>query len=106
MTVETTTFYIFLGILVVSLVIFIYIIRNLLLKTEKYEDISQSQSDFINSLSAQVGEMNARLQELDSKGAFASDDETGYFFDNLKSMITDIQAYQVPENYGQKKKQT
>ena len=57
MTVETTTFYIFLGILVVSLVIFIYIIRNLLLKTEKYEDISQSQSDFINSLSAQVGEM-------------------------------------------------
>ena len=106
MTGGTLTFYIFLGILVVSLGIFIYIIRNLLLKTEKYEDIAQSQSDFINSLSTQVVDMNARLQELDSKGAFESDDETGYFFDNLKSMIDEIQAYQVPENYGQKEKQT
>ena len=106
MTGGTLTFYIFLGILVVSLGIFIYIIRNLLLKTEKYEDIAQSQSDFINSLSTQVVDMNARLQELDSKGAFASDDETGYFLDNLKSMIDEIQAYQVPENYGQKEKQT
>ena len=41
MELNPTTFYIILGILVALLIISAYIIRNLLVKVEKYEDITK-----------------------------------------------------------------
>ncbi len=38
-----TTYNIIIGILVALLIILSYIIRNLLVKTEKYEDVTQEQ---------------------------------------------------------------
>ena len=53
-----------------------------------------------------IKQSQAHLKELDSKGAFQSDDETGYFFNQLKIVQEELDKFQVTETYGQSKKQS
>ena len=51
------TFYnIIVGILVAFLILLLYIIRNLLLKNEKYEDVVRDQTQYLQNISTAVGE--------------------------------------------------
>ena len=52
---------------------------NLLKKNEKLEDFIAKQSDAIN-------ECDARLKQIDTKGIFYSDDEIGWFFQEVKKI--------------------
>ena len=56
-----------------------FALRNLLVKNEKLEDFIAKQSDAVN-------ECNKRLQQIDNKGMFQSDDEIGWFFTELKKI--------------------
>ena len=59
---------------------------NLMKKVEKYEDIAQYQQNYIDNISTIIGESEKRLQEVDQKGAFQSDDEVGFFFNTIKEI--------------------
>jgi len=65
--------------LTLSITISGFVIRNLLIKNEKFEDFISTQSDAIN-------ECNKRVKEIDTKGTFSSDDEIGWFFNEIKKM--------------------
>ena len=100
MELNLTTFYIILGILVALLIISAYIIRNLLVKVEKYEDITQDQVRYLQNISNTIGESRQHLQNLDDKGVFQSDDEVGEFFNQMKAVQEQLNDYMLPQNYG------
>ncbi len=106
MDLNPTTLYIISGILVGIIIILSYIIINLLKKVEKYEDITVEQADYMNNISNLVKDSQKHLKNLDEKGVFQSDDEVGYFFDNLKKVQENFDMYQLSDNYAPKKIQS
>jgi len=91
---------IIIGVLVVILLIFIYILRNLLKKVEKYEDVVRDQVQYLQNISNAVGEGQKHLEKLDERGVFQSDDEVGYFFEQMKYVQDELNRYMLPKNYG------
>ncbi len=73
-------------IIVLSLlvVIFGYTTFNLLRKNERAEDIIVSQQEFINKIDKQIIFTEKKLNQIDEKGLFKSDDEIGWFFNEIK----------------------
>jgi len=71
----------------------LYVIYNLYSKYAQLEVIAQENVDFIMSMRNRVLNQQSYLKQLDRKGAFESDDETGYFFKELKKIINDIAVY-------------
>lgn len=90
------------GVLVVLVLIFSYIIRNLMVKVEKYEDAISDQTQYLQNISNLIGDSQKHLNSLDEKGVFQSDDEVGYFFDQMKNVQKELDRYMLPENYGEK----
>ena len=77
----------FLEISLVSVVILLltscYVIWNLMTKLESLEDWV---SDFINT----IEKMQKDLQEMDYRGSFESDDETGVIFKQIQTTLMDV----------------
>ena len=90
---------IILGIL---LIISVVALRNLLIKVEKYEDVVQDQVQYLQNISKTITESQKHLQNLDERGVFQSDDETGLFFESMKTIQEELDRYMLPENYGKK----
>jgi Tfp pilus assembly protein PilO len=63
-----------------------YVIWNLLKKVEKLEDVTSEQSELISTLTSSVIKIDEVITQLDSSGAFESDDEIGTFFEQIKNM--------------------
>ena len=61
-----------------------YAIYNLLNKLERYEDVINANTD------SYIAIYNA-MKEIDSTGAFESDDEVGSTFQDLKNLIANNQ---------------
>ena len=81
----------------VLVVVFLYTTFNLLRKNEKYEDLTEGYRVFILRFQQQVKESDKRIKEIDSKGAFKSDDEVGYFFNELKKIQDSLTNFRVEE---------
>ena len=81
------------GILSLLVVILGYTTFNLLRKNEKAEDIIVSQDIFIESTLSQVEKASQRLNEIDVKGSFKSDDEIGWFFEEIKILQNNLSAF-------------
>lgn len=96
--IETIVLYnIILGILGILVVVLGYTTFNLLRKNEKAEDIIISQSDFINKFSTQVDNTQERLSKIDEKGTFQSDDEIGWFFNEVKILQNDLSRFKIDQ---------
>ena len=106
MSIETTTFYIISGIIVGIILILSYIIRNLLIKVEKYEDVTVDQTQYLQNICNLIGDSKKHLTKLDERGVFQSDDEVGYFFNQMKLVQKELHRYMLPDNYGEKKEQS
>lgn len=106
MDINPTTLYIISGILVGIILILSYIIRNLLLKVENYEDVTLDQTQYLQNVSNLIGDSKKHLNKLDERGVFQSDDEVGYFFEQMKLVQKELDRYMLPENYGKKEKQS
>lgn len=106
MDINPTTLYIISGILVGIILILSYIIRNLLLKVENYEDVTLDQTQYLQNISNLIGDSKKHLNKLDERGVFQSDDEVGYFFEQMKLVQKELDRYMLPENYGKKEKQS
>ena len=90
MTLETIT--IILGILVVILG---YTTFNLLKKAERLEDIITKYSDFVKEFGEQINVADKRLKDIDDKGMFKSDDEIGWFFEQIKVIQKSISRFKI-----------
>ena len=88
---------IILGILVLVL---LFALRNLLIKVEKYEDVVQDQVSYLQNISKIITKSQKHLQNLDERGVFQSDDEVGFFFEQMKNVQEELNRYMLPENYG------
>ena len=89
-----------IGILGLLLIVSMFAIYNLLIKVEKYEDVVQDQVTYLNNISAIIAESKMHLQKLDEKGSFQSDDEVGYFFQQLQNVQEELNRYMLPTNCG------
>ena len=78
------------GVLVGTLIIFIYILRNLLIKVEKYEDEVVKLQDALSTIQNTLADSKKHLNQLDERGVFESDDEVGYFFEQLKTVQDEL----------------
>lgn len=70
-----------------------YTTFNLLKKNEKQEDIISNQEKilssyltYLNKMSDVVEISDKKLKEVDRKGSFESDDEVGFFFQQIKQL--------------------
>ena len=79
-----------LGIMVVILG---YTTFNLLRKNEKQEDILTGYMTYLNKISQVIEASDKKMQEVDAKGSFKSDDEVGFFFQQIQSIQTILNAF-------------
>ena len=86
--------YVLLGLLVVALM---YTTFNLLRKNEKAEDIIVSQREFIEKFQTSIKTSQKRLEEIDSKGMFKSDDEIGWFFNEIKKLQNNLSQFKIDQ---------
>ena len=73
-------------ILLVLLIICLYIIYNLNKKTEQYET-------WFESFNEKVSDTNVKLNEIDVRGSFSSDDEIGFYFKYIQSMQDNLSKF-------------
>jgi hypothetical protein len=90
MTLEIIT--VILGILVVILG---YTTFNLLKKAEKLEDLISKYSNFVKEFGDQIDIADKRLKDIDDKGMFKSDDEIGWFFEQIKVIQNSISRFKI-----------
>ena len=83
---------IILGLLVVVLG---YTTFNLLQKNERAEDIIFSYQEFIKNINEQINKSEKRLEEIDQRGLFKSDDEIGWFFKEVKNIQKNLSRFKV-----------
>lgn len=82
-----------------------YFTWNLMRKVEKYEDIAQYQQNYIENISTIIGESSKRLQEVDGRGTFESDDEVGFFFKTLEEVQGILDEFNLNVTDGQEEEQ-
>ena len=76
--------------LLILICIQLYVIWNLNKKTETYEDMVSEYETYLDEVTTAVTDINNRLKEIDHRGTFESDDEVGYFFKALKSLVEQL----------------
>ena len=76
--------------LLILICIQLYVIWNLNKKTETYEDMISEYETYLDEVTTAVTDINNRLKEIAHRGTFESDDEVGYFFQALKSLVEQL----------------
>lgn len=82
-------------ILLILVIVLGFTTWNTLRKLEKYEDVIEDQQKYVENISSIIEDSTKRLQEIDEKGIFRSDDEVGFFFENLKAIQDVLDAYKL-----------
>tara|TARA_R100001443_G_scaffold110995_3_gene123444 strand:- start:1091 stop:1369 length:279 start_codon:yes stop_codon:yes gene_type:complete len=86
---------IIIGILGFTVVILGFTTFNLLNKNEKAEDVIVSYQEHINNLNEEIIKSEKRLNEIDQRGIFQSDDEIGWFFNEVKKIKRNLAKFKV-----------
>ena len=68
---------------------------NLLRKNEKQEDILASYLDYLDKLSRVIEVSDEKLKSIDARGTFESDDEVGFFFQQIKGLQDILNDFQL-----------
>ena len=63
-----------------------YTTFNLLRKFEKQEDILAGYLDYLDKLSRVIEVSDEKLKQIDARGTFESDDQVGFFFQQIKGL--------------------
>jgi hypothetical protein len=58
----------------------------LIKKVRNLESVVLEQQQYIDTIGIVIDQANDRLKELDASGMFESDDEIGFFFENIKEI--------------------
>jgi len=70
--------------LIITVITLGYTTYNLLRKNEKQEDVLAAYLLYMDNLSKIIEHSSERLKKIDTKGTFESDDEIGWFFEQIK----------------------
>ena len=73
-------------VLSVLVIIFGFTTFNLLRKNEKAEDIVVGYLDYLDKISRVIEISDEKVKKIDIKGSFKSDDEIGFFFEQIKNI--------------------
>ena len=92
------------SILGVVILVMFFVLRNLLKKVEKSEDIITNQVEYLKSISYFIKESRKLIDTLDEKGFYRADDELGSFFNLMKEIQNTADEYQLPQGYGEEEK--
>jgi hypothetical protein len=92
------------SILGVVILVMFFVLRNLLKKVEKGEDIITDQVEYLKSISYFIKESRKLIDTLDEKGFYKADDELGSFFNLMKEIQNTADEYQLPQGYGEEEK--
>ena len=76
-------------------ILFIFVIFNMMKKNEKCEDVIISYEQYMIKLSEIIEISDKKLQEIENKGTFDSDDEIGFFFQQLKHLQEQLNNFKV-----------
>ena len=66
---------------------------NLLKKNEKQEDILAGYMTYLNKISDTIEMSEKKMMEVDATGSFKSDDEVGFFFEQIKTIQTALNSF-------------
>ena len=90
------------AILGLMVVILGYTTFNLLRKLEKQEDALNNQAtilasylSYLNKISDIIEFSDKKLKEVDHKESFKSDDEVGFFFEEIKQIQSTLNQFKV-----------
>lgn len=75
-----------------------YTSYNLFKKVEMLEKIADSQEQYIEKFSNTVNYAKNKLDAIDAKGTFESDDEIGWFFESVKTLQRELNDFNINEN--------
>jgi uncharacterized membrane protein YukC len=86
----------------VVVLVLIYIIINLLRKNEKQEDIIESQiqilesyMEYLSKISTIIEVSDERLKEIGATKLFESDDEIGWFFEQITTIQETLNSFKI-----------
>ena len=82
-------------ILSVLVVVLGFTTYNLLRKNEKQEDILASYLTYLDRISRVIEVSDEKLKQVDARGAFKSDDEVGFFFQQIKGLQDILNEFQL-----------
>ena len=68
---------------------------NLLRKNEKAEDIVVGYLEYLDKISRVIEAAEVKVKKIDIKGSFASDDEIGFFFKQIKQIQSILNEFQL-----------
>ena len=75
---------ILITLLIIAVITLGYTTYNLLRKNEKQEDVLAAYLLYMDNLSKIIEHSSKLLKKIDTKGTFESDDEIGWFFEQIK----------------------
>lgn len=79
--------------LVILIIILIFLLRKQLIVNETLLESNLLSSKIIANVYTIVNDIGVKLYELDYKGSFSSDDEIGWFFDDIKSLYNMLKDF-------------
>ena len=86
-----------ISVLSVSTVVLAFTTWNLLRKNEATEDVIEEQEELIANIASRIDNSMEKMKDLDTKGAFEADDETGTVFKELYEVIEKLETYYAEE---------
>lgn len=85
--------------------LFGYLVWNMLRKNEKQEDVLVKYLTYLDSLSKTIEYMEQKLDKIDQKGTFESDDEIGWFFKEVRGMQKGLTNFKLINGEEEEKKE-
>ena len=74
----------------IALVASLFANYNLLNNYEQSEEYVENLETWVKEFSKTITNMNQELDKIDKRGSFSSDDEVGYFYKELKNIISKL----------------
>ena len=68
---------------------------KILRKFEKQEDILAGYLEYLDKLSRVIEVSDEKMKNIDARGTFSSDDEVGFFFQQIKGLQDILNDFQL-----------
>ena len=95
MVITLTTIVILVNVLILLLAALGYVIWNLFRKNVILEDAVIKRDNVLLAMSDLIKDSEKKLKEVDTLGAFKSDDEIGFFFNTVQEIQQHLNDFKV-----------
>jgi len=82
-------------ILSILVILMSYVIWNLTNKNIKLEELVFNRDNILIEMSKLISTSDKRIKDLDTLGAFESDDEIGFFFNTVKAIQAELNKFKI-----------